>query len=125
MELRPVLSGMSATLDARLAGSPRELSWQSLFHGEPQKNKYQELIVVKPRLDYSQLFPAEQSIAALHAAAKDIGVTEDSPLRLRITGEVALADEELNSSLRGMELPELSHLSWSAWCSTLRCVQAG
>ena len=42
MELRPVLSGMSATLEARLAGSPRELSWQTLFQGEPQKKKYQE-----------------------------------------------------------------------------------
>lgn len=103
MELQPVLRGMSTTLDARLAGSPKVLSWQSLFHGQPQKNKYQELIVVKPRLDYTLLFPAEQSIAALHAAAKDIGVTGDGPLRLRITGEVALAEEELNSSLRGME----------------------
>jgi len=104
MELRPVLSGVSTTIDARLTGSPRELSWQSLFQGEPQKRKYQELIVIKPRLDYSQLFPAEQSISALHAAAKDIGVTSDSAVRLRITGEVALADDELNSSLRGMEV---------------------
>ena len=104
MELRPVLSGMSATLEARLAGSPRELSWQTLFQGEPQKKKYQELIVIKPRLDYSQLFPAEQSILALRTAARDIGLTEDSPVQLHITGEVALADDELNSSLRGMEV---------------------
>ena len=103
MELGPVLSGVSATLDARLEGAPRALSWQALFSGEPQKSKYQEMIVVKPRLDYTQLFPAEQSIAALYAAAKDVGVTEDGPIKLRITGEVALADEELNSSLRGME----------------------
>lgn len=103
MELRPVLAGVSATVDARLAGSPRELSWQTLFQGEPQKRKYQELIVIKPRLDYSQLFPAEQSISALRAAARETGVTDDSPVRLRITGEVALADDELNSSLRGME----------------------
>ncbi|HEX8873384.1 MAG TPA: MMPL family transporter [Nitrosospira sp.] len=104
MELSFVLNGVSATLDARLAGSPRQLSWQSLFQGEPQKNKYQELIVARPRLDYSQMFPAEQSILALRNAAKDVGVTDDSPVRLRITGEVALADDELNSSLRGMEI---------------------
>ncbi len=104
MELRPVLSGMSAALDARLAGSPRELSWQSLFRGEPQKKKYQELIIIRPRLDYSQLFPAEQSISALRVAASDIGLTDDSSVQLRITGEVALADDELNSSLRGMEV---------------------
>lgn len=103
LELRPVLSGVNATLDARLNGFSRALSWQAMFNGESQKKKYQELIVIKPRLDYSQLFPAEQSIAALHAAAESVGVTEDGPVRLRITGEVALADEEFNSSLRGME----------------------
>jgi hopanoid biosynthesis associated RND transporter like protein HpnN len=104
MELEPVLAAVSATVDARTNGSPRELSWQSLFDAKPQKKAYQELIVVKPRLHYDQLFPAEQSIAAIHAAAKDIGITENSPVRLRITGEVALSHEELTSSLQGMEV---------------------
>lgn len=103
IELRPVLNGVNATLEARLKDSPRALSWQTMFSGEAQKNTYQELIIIKPRLDFSQLFPAEQSIAALHAAAESVGITETSPIRLRITGEVALAEEELNSSLRGME----------------------
>jgi len=103
IELRPVLSGVNATLEARLNGSPRALSWQTMFSGEAQKKTYQELIIVKPKLDFSQLFPAEQSIAALHAAAESVGITADSPVKLRITGEVALAEDELNSSLRGME----------------------
>ncbi len=103
IELRPVLDGLNSTLAARLNGSPKALSWQTMFSGEAQKNTYQELIIVKPRLDYSQLFPAEQSIAALYQAAESVGITDTSPVRLRITGEVALAEDELNSSLRGME----------------------
>lgn len=103
IELRPVLSGVNATLEARLNGSPRALSWQTMFSGETQKNTYQELIIVKPKLDFSQLFPAEQSITALHTAAESVGIAADSPVKLRITGEVALAEDELNSSLRGME----------------------
>jgi len=103
IELRPVLDGVNSTLAARLDGSPKALSWQTMFSGEAQKNTYQELIIVKPRLDYSQLFPAEQSIAALYQAAESVGITDTSPVRLRITGEVALAEDELNSSLRGME----------------------
>lgn len=103
MELSPVLSGTSTTLDARLSGAPRALSWQALFSGEPQKHRYRELIILKPRLDYTQLQPAEQTIVALHAAAKEVGITEDSQVKLRITGEVALAEEELSSSLSGME----------------------
>ena len=103
IELRPVLNGVNATLEARLNGSPRALSWQTMFSGETQKKTYRELIIVKPKLDFSQLFPAEQSIAALHAAADSVGITADGPVKLRITGEVALAEDELNSSLRGME----------------------
>jgi hopanoid biosynthesis associated RND transporter like protein HpnN len=104
MELRPVMGGVSATLDARIEGSSRALSWQSLFNDEAQKNKYKQIIVVKPKLDFSQLFPAEQSTTALHAAARDVGITEGGPIRLRITGEAALAGEELKSSLSGMEI---------------------
>lgn len=103
LELGPLLNSLSATLNARLAGVPRILSWQTLFRGEPQKIRYQEFVMVKPRQDFTQLYPAEQSISALHVAATDISLTNDSPVQMRITGEVALADEELNSSLRGME----------------------
>jgi uncharacterized protein len=104
MELRPVMGGVSATLDARIEGSSRALSWQSLFNDEAQKNKYKQIIVVKPKLDFSQLLPTEQSTTALHAAARDVGITEGGPTRLRITGEAALAGEELKSSLSGMEI---------------------
>lgn len=103
LELRSVLSGVSATLEARLAGQARPLSWQTLFNGEPQKNRYKQLIMVKPVLDYTQLLAAERSISSLRSTAQEIGITDDGPVRLRITGEVALAYEELNSSLSGME----------------------
>ena len=103
LELAPVLDGMSTTLNARLADKPRALSWQMLFRGEAHKNSYQELVMVKPKQDFSQMFPGQQSITAVRAVAKEMGITDTSPVRLRITGEVALADEELNSSLRGME----------------------
>ena len=103
MELRPVLEGVSVTLQARIGGSPRALSWQTLFNNETQKNKYNQLIIVKPKLDFSQLLPAEQAMTALHAAARDVDITERGPIRLRITGEAALASEELKSSLSGME----------------------
>ena len=103
LELGPLFHSLSDTLNARLTGMPRILSWQELFRGKPQKNRYQEFLMVKPKQDFTQLYPAEKSISALRAAASQIGLTKDSPIQMRITGEVALADEELNSSLRGME----------------------
>ena len=103
LELAPILNGVSATLDARLAGVPRALSWQTLFSGEKQENTYQELILVKPNLDYSQLFSAQQPIAAIRDAAQQIGMTDNAPEKLRITGEAALAYDELNSAMLGAQ----------------------
>lgn len=103
LELAPILSGVSATIEARLAGVPRALSWQTLFSGDKQESVYQELILVKPKLDYSQLFSAQQPIAAIRDAAEKIGLTDNAPEKLRITGEAALAYDELNSAMLGAQ----------------------
>jgi uncharacterized protein len=103
LELAPILSGVSTTIDARLTGEPRALSWQVLFSGEKQENTYQDLILVKPNLDYSQIFSAQQSITAIREAAQQIGLTDNSPEKLRITGEAALAYDELNSAMLGAQ----------------------
>lgn len=103
LELTPILTGVSTTIEARLAGEPRALSWQALFSGEKQENTYQELILVKPKLDYSQLFSAQQPIAAIRDAAQQIGLTDNAPVKLRITGEAALAFDELNSAMLGAQ----------------------
>jgi hopanoid biosynthesis associated RND transporter like protein HpnN len=103
LELSPVLGAVSDTLRARLEGLPRALSWQALFSDETQKSKYRELILVKPKLNYDQMFPGEQAIEALSVAAEEVGITDDGAVRLRITGEVALSHDELSSSLLGMQ----------------------
>ncbi|WP_292975942.1 MMPL family transporter, partial [Nitrosomonas sp.] len=41
---------------------------------------------------------------AVRAAAEKAGVSSDGPVQLRITGDMALADDELKSSLDGMEI---------------------
>lgn len=104
LDLEPVFKGVSETIDAQLAGQARPLSWQTLFRGEPFKADYQEIIVVKPVPDYSELLPSKQPIMAVRAAAEKAGVSSDGPVQLRITGDMALADDELKSSLDGMEI---------------------
>ncbi|MDH5552789.1 MAG: MMPL family transporter, partial [Nitrosomonas sp.] len=103
LDLDPVLNGVSATLDAQQAGSPRALSWQTLFTGDKQEDTYQELILVRPKLDFSQLFAAEEPIAAVRKAAITNGITDEAAKSLRITGSVALAFDELNSAMHGAQ----------------------
>ncbi|MDP1573377.1 MAG: MMPL family transporter [Coxiellaceae bacterium] len=103
LDLEQVLNGVSATLEAQFAGAPRALSWQELFTGETQKASYQELVMIQPKLDYTLLFAAEQPLAAIRAAAQDMGLTDDAAEKLRITGSVALAHDELYSAMRGAQ----------------------
>ncbi|UJP05556.1 MAG: MMPL family transporter [Nitrosomonas sp.] len=103
LELQSVFDAVSAAVDARLTGIPRPLSWQALLGGEVQKNAYMEIISVKPALDYSQIFAAEQSINNIRVTAQEMGFTEHAAKKLRITGEVALAHDELNSAMHGAQ----------------------
>ncbi|MDH5479757.1 MAG: MMPL family transporter [Nitrosomonas sp.] len=103
LDLAPILIGVSATLDVQFSGASRALSWQALLGGERQEDNYQELILVRPKLDYTQLFAAEQSIAAIRDAAQAVGLTDEAVEKMRITGAVALAYDELNSAMLGAQ----------------------
>lgn len=103
LELKSILQGVQETIDARLSDTPRALSWQVLFDGNQQKNSYQEFVLVQPKMDFSQLFAAKQPIDAIRTTAQEIGITHDSAVQLRITGEAALAYDELNSAMLGAQ----------------------
>ena len=54
-----------------------------------------EFIVVSPKLDYSQVRPAEAAIESIRKAAADIQDPNLPPVKVWITGEVGLEDDEL------------------------------
>jgi len=103
LELSSVFNGVSNTIHARLAGKSNALSWQALLSGETQKDNYQEFIVVKPKLDYSQIFAAKESIEMIRDAAAELGFSPETGITLRITGEVALAHDEIDSAMHGAQ----------------------
>lgn len=103
LELSSVFNGISNTIHARLAGKSNALSWQALLSGETQKDNYQEFIVVKPKLDYSQIFAAKESIEMIRDAAAELGFSPETGITLRITGEVALAHDEIDSAMHGAQ----------------------
>jgi len=103
LDLDAVFNGVSATLDARHTDTPRALSWQILLDGEQQADRYQEIILTRPKLDYAQLFAAEQPMTAIRETAENLGIHAESSVNLRITGEAALAYDELHSAMRGAQ----------------------
>lgn len=103
LDLDAVFDGVSSTLGARLADAPRALSWQILLDGARQAQRYQEIILTRPVPDYSQLFAVEKPMTTIREAAERLEFTEESQVRMRITGEAALSFDELHSAMRGAQ----------------------
>ncbi len=99
----PALSSFHAALQASLAGNPAPLSWQTLLGGDLARlaGKYR-FVLVQPALDYGALEPGGRATAALRAIAAGLPFVKDGAAHVRITGQIALSDEEFASVAEGM-----------------------
>ena len=60
-------------------------------------------MVLQPALDYGRMQPATAAIAGIRAIAARLNARLDPPVRVRLTGTVAMEHEELTSVSRGAE----------------------
>jgi uncharacterized protein len=101
---RPI-AAIADTLQAVVAGRLRPLAWHTLFTGAPPAaRELRRFILVKPTLDYQALQPGAKAAAAIRAAALDLKLTPEQGVRVRLTGSVALADEEFGTLADGFLL---------------------
>ena len=97
-ELDRPLTAIATSVESVLAGAPRPLSWQTLLEDRaPTVDDLRRVLVVQPLLDSQALEPGAVASAAVREAARSLGVTPDRGFRLRLTGPVALSDEEFAS----------------------------
>ncbi len=86
------LRALSNASERVLAGEPAYFSWQRLFgNGKGAlAAPTRRLVLVQPVLDHGALMPGEAASEAVRAAARALG----AGVRVRLTGEVPLADDE-------------------------------
>jgi hopanoid biosynthesis associated RND transporter like protein HpnN len=102
LNLKPVFDRINGAIEASLAQRYYALSWQELMLGaELTPEDSRRLILVKPRLDYVKLLPAETAMKALRHMAEALHLTKDRGVTVRLTGDAALEYEELLSVTRG------------------------
>ena len=103
MELTPALEQVNAAIAALAEPGVRRVSWQQLISGAAAEAGavYREFILLQPRLDYGDLFPASAAIDRLWALYEELGLANSPGARLHLTGGVMLAHEELQSVTRG------------------------
>ena len=96
------LNGFDATLQSVIAGHPKPLSWQRLLSGaSADLGGPYRFVLVQPALDYSALAPGGAATDALRAVISQQEFVRSGQARVRITGSVALADEEFSTVAQG------------------------
>jgi uncharacterized protein len=107
-ELDRSFAAIADSLQAAQAGHGPPLSWQRLLTGrEPTHLELQRIILAKPVLDNSQLRPGAAPSALVRSTAAELHLNETNGVRVRLTGIVALNDEEFGSLRRGIGLATL------------------
>ncbi|HYZ64924.1 MAG TPA: MMPL family transporter [Acetobacteraceae bacterium] len=98
----PALAGFHAALAQAAAGRPEPLSWERLLAGSVADlaGKYR-FVLTQPVLNYGELEPGAAATAAIRATAADLEFVRSGRARVRLTGSVALDDEEFSSVANG------------------------
>ncbi len=87
---------MAEGIQSGMAGLDYVLAWHSvMLKPDVTTSQTRRFILVQPHLDYQQMLPAETALHAIHRVIQESGVSAISGVRVRVTGEVALAHEEL------------------------------
>jgi uncharacterized protein len=86
---------VSDTLDEVIAGRPASFSWRAMLNGKPPTpSERRRFIDIRPVLDFSALMPGKAATDAIRQAATDLNLSGQYGARVRLTGPVAIADEE-------------------------------
>jgi len=96
------MRGFHQALADALAGHPQPLSWQNLLGGDLAglEGPYR-FVLVQPRQNYGDLEPGGEATKAMRAIIAQLPFVKDGSARVRITGQIALADEEFASVAQG------------------------
>jgi hopanoid biosynthesis associated RND transporter like protein HpnN len=90
------------TIENVLARQPASFSWRTLMNSSPpEPGQLRGFIEVKPVLDYSDLEPGRAATTAIRQAATELNLASKFRATVRLTGPIALADEEFATVKEG------------------------
>jgi hopanoid biosynthesis associated RND transporter like protein HpnN len=105
VDLTPYNAALQAfhqAMAGALDGHPKPLSWQRLLGGglSDAAGRYR-FVLVQPRQNFGALQPGGAATNAMRAVIADLPFVKAGEARVRITGQIALADEEFASVAQG------------------------
>jgi hopanoid biosynthesis associated RND transporter like protein HpnN len=103
--LTPALDALANALEFIDKGKSPSFSWRKLIAGqEPKPSELRRFVNIEPVLDFTDLQPGRKATAAIREAASRRGLTPENGVTVRLTGPVALADEEFATVADGAML---------------------
>jgi uncharacterized protein len=100
--LDPTLSAVGNGVAGVLAGRSQPLSWQRLMTGHRATTRdRRRFVLTRPVLDFKALEPGARARAELRRLAGELAIDPQHGLRLRLTGPVAVNDEEFGTLRAG------------------------
>lgn len=110
VDLNPLLQEISAATRAALEGENYRLSWQQLIFGDnAELLTTQRFMLLKPKLDFTALVPSETALRSVRAIVEE-AKTQFPDVMIRLTGEVVLEHDELESVQRSAQYASIFSL---------------
>ena len=116
LRLDTIFKDVAAAIDGLLVGDLTPLSWQRLMLSDVLAADARVIFTVRPHIDFGHILPGASAIKAIRETSAALGYTQDSGVRVRLTGDAALSYDELNSVVRGTERAGLLALAMVAVC---------
>jgi len=96
-QIARVLQRVAAVIEARNADKPRSLSWKEMMGGEAASDDRRRIIVLQPELDYGSVAPAADALKEIRRHARELGLSPENGVRVRLSGSAAIDSEEIGS----------------------------
>jgi hopanoid biosynthesis associated RND transporter like protein HpnN len=99
------LTMFATTIEDAIAGKPASFSWRELVARKtPEVGDVRRIIEIKPVLDYAGLEPGEMATKAIRQTVADLKLGTEYRASVRLTGPVAIQDEEFGTLKENAEI---------------------
>lgn len=97
--LEGLIGEAADAVGAARRGHVRRIDWQEMLGGEPVGGRV--FVLARPVFNYEAMFPAEGALNAIDEITSELNLGDERTLTFRVTGEAALATDELRSASGG------------------------
>ena len=106
------LAAIASQIESILEGHAPWFSWGQVFTGErPAPSDLRRFVNIKPALDFGALEPGAEATDKIRAIVRELGLTPEKGVRVRLTGPVPMADEEFATVADGALVNTLATLA--------------